>query len=493
MRILYNLSLYLYLLLIRIASLFSAKARQWLSGRKGILQKMQEAAGEVESHGGTSQDDGRHSGGQKGYHGSDSRGDGHHSQGQHNRTSNSQGQQNRHSNHKQGPEPSPAGSPTIWFHCASLGEFEQGRPVLERFRERHPGWRILLTFFSPSGYEIRKNYAGADHVFYLPADTPSNVESFLNIWRPEMAVFVKYEFWFNYLAGLARRSIPTFVISAIFRENQLFFRPYGGWFRKQLKHVTRFFVQDEASQKLLVRHGIEQAEVSGDTRFDRVYQLSRKPGSFTDIARFAEGKFVMVAGSTWPADEALVGSLIRGSALHDNELNMKFIIAPHEVHSERIDRLMGSLGTGALKYSEYTESASADAKVLTDAKVLVIDRIGMLSRLYQYGQLAFIGGGFGQGIHNILEAAAFGLPVLFGPNYHKFAEARDLVAKKGAFCVHDEAQLREKVAELTADVDKPGKPSRLRETGEICRGYVESKHGATDAIISYMEKQVQPK
>ncbi|MFP4468247.1 MAG: 3-deoxy-D-manno-octulosonic acid transferase [Bacteroidales bacterium] len=434
MRVLYNLSLYIYLLLIRIASLFLAKARHWLDGRKEILKKMREASA------------------QDGDRDTDSMGSG-------------QGSD------QQSPETPLAGSRTIWFHCASLGEFEQGRPVLERFRERHPDWRILLTFFSPSGFEIRKNYAEADHVFYLPLDTPPNAKAFLDIWKPEMAVFVKYEFWFNYLGGLSQRGIPVLIISAIFRKNQHFFRFYGGWFRKQLKHVTRFFVQDEASRKLLERHGIQQVQVSGDTRFDRVYQLSRKPGNFTDIARFARGGYVMVAGSTWPKDEALVRALIR-----DGELNMKFIIAPHEVHRERIDRLMDSLGEGAIKYSEYTESAAADAKVL------VIDRIGMLSRLYQYGHLAYIGGGFGQGIHNILEAAAFGLPVLFGPNYHKFAEARDLVANRGAFCVHNEVQLWKKVAELTVDA------GRLRETGDICRGYVESKHGATDVIISYIER-----
>ena len=308
-------------------------------------------------------------------------------------------------------------------------------------------------------------------MFYLPMDTPSNVRSFLDIWQPEVAVFVKYEFWFNYLACMARRRIPTLIISAIFRENQHFFRFYGGWFRKQLKNVTRFFVQDEGSRSLLARHGIKQAKVSGDTRFDRVYHLSQNPGSFPEIERFIQGKPVMVAGSTWPKDEALVGSLIS-----NNESDLKFIIAPHEVHRERIDRLVTSLGTRAVRYSEYRESASADAKVI------VIDGIGMLSRLYRYGQLAFIGGGFGQGIHNILEAAAFGLPVFFGPNYQKFAEARDLVERGGAFCVQDESELRRKVDELTSDKEQ------LRAAGEICRHYVESKQGATGIIVSCLEE-----
>ncbi len=355
---------------------------------------------------------------------------------------------------------------TIWFHCASLGEFEQGRPVVERFREAYPGHRLLLTFFSPSGYEIMKNYRHADHVFYLPLDTPRNVRKFMDIWEPDIAYFVKYEFWFNFLASLARKGIPVVVISAIFRPRQHFFRVYGRWFRTQLQQVTHFFVQDEASGALLQQFGIQQVTVGGDTRFDRVHKLSQAPTPFPEVAEFVDGFTVLIAGSTWPKDEEILHLLI-----HDPQLNLRFIIAPHEVHPERIDRLMTSLGDKAVRFSAMKHGLTSRTRVL------VIDSIGILSQLYQYGDIALIGGGFGQGIHNILEAAAYGLPVCFGPNYHKFTEARELLRMGAAFSVEGGDMLHKQIHWLLSDQE------RFRRISQTSREYVASNQGATVRII----------
>jgi 3-deoxy-D-manno-octulosonic-acid transferase len=379
-------------------------------------------------------------------------------------------------------------SAVAWYHCASLGEFEQGRPVIEAFRRRHPDWKILLTFFSPSGYEIRKNYEGADWVFYLPLDTPWNAKKFIRIVNPSLVVFVKYEFWFRYLDVLYRRKVPVYVISANFRPNHHFFKWYGGWALKQLKKVTRFFVQDESSAELLRAKGIEQVTVSGDTRFDRVSAVVLNPKSFPLVEIFAGQMPVFLAGSTWPADEELILKLIEKYGE-----KMKFIIAPHEVDEKRVGSWQlaigltpsltpspnwGRDGVGAIwlrgeviAFSQLTEDNA------TSASVIIVDSIGYLSHLYQYATIAYIGGGFGAGIHNILEAAAFGKPVIFGPKYKKFREAVDLINLGGAFSIESMEQLNNSTIELLDH------PDIYAKTSEICRSYVKSSCGATRIIL----------
>lgn len=417
MRFFYNLGVLCYFAGISMAALFSAKARKWVHGRRGWRQTMQEAAG---------------------------RGD----------------QVN-----------SP--SKTIWFHCASLGEFEQGRPVIEKFRKQYPRWRILLTFFSPSGFEHCRDYPYADHVFYLPPDTPRNVRFFLDTWQPSLAVFVKYEYWYNYLNGLAIRKIPVMVISAIFRSRQHFFRFYGAWFRKHLAHMECIFVQDETSRALLAGNGISSAVVSGDTRFDRVAVLRNDSTTFPAVEDFGRGHHVLVAGSTWPGDEHVLHAVFNKSLA-----GVKLIIAPHEVDEANIRRLCDLWGKHASRFS------GLNGQVPEDARVLIIDRIGMLAHLYRYGQVAYVGGGFGQGIHNILEAATFGLPVIFGPRHHKFAEARDLLKLGGAFCVGNEDDFDRRMNELLTE------PGLLKQAGEVCSRYVDSKRGATNIIYNYLRKEI---
>ncbi len=414
---LYRFGIGLYMLFIRIAALFSAKAGMWIKGRKNWRQKMADAAN--------------------------------------------------------GDATSGKNIRTIWFHCASLGEFEQGRPVLETFSERNPGWRILLTFFSPSGYEHRKHYKHAHHVFYLPMDSLSNVRQFLDIWNPEIAVFVKYEFWFNYLRELAARRVKLFVVSAVFRKNQHFFRFYGAWFRKQLRHVTRFFVQDEASLKLLAGYGITNVKVSGDTRFDRVYALAQEEHSIPAVEAFVRGHQILVAGSTWPKDERLLKGL-----LNSMTQNLRLIIAPHEVSEDKIKRLMEQIGTSACRYSSYSETDH------NDCRVLIIDGIGLLSRLYRYGDIAYIGGGFGEGIHNILEAATYGIPVIFGQNHGKFVEARELISEGGAFCIQDQQELNNLFLKLMND------ESLRKKAGSVCKTYVKKKQGAVKMIMHDIEEAV---
>ncbi len=358
---------------------------------------------------------------------------------------------------------------TIWFHCASLGEFEQGRPVIEAFKDTHPCWRILLTFFSPSGYENKKKYPYADHVFYLPVDTPANQRKFLDTWKPDVAVFIKYEYWYNFLGGLAKRGVKTYVVSAIFRPGQHFFRFYGGWFREHFRNVTHFFVQDEASRLLLAKNGISHVTVSGDTRFDRVYALGKSARPYPLIQQFAGAHSTIVAGSTWPKDEKLLADLLRSS-----NGRLRLIVAPHEVHEENVARLEKELSGLACRYSKQ------QGRLPDHVRVLIIDSIGILSQLYQYGHMAYVGGGFGKGIHNILEAATFGIPVLFGPNHRKFAEAADLLKRGGAFCIRDEVELREVAERLLDDAEK------LLAAGNACRKYVEGERGAAKLVVRHL-------
>ncbi len=356
---------------------------------------------------------------------------------------------------------------TIWFHCASLGEFEQGRPVIETLRKAHPEYKLLLTFFSPSGYEIRKNYPLADIICYLPKDTSKNAALFLDTVRPEKVFFVKYEFWFHFLDQIKKREIPLYLVSGIFRKEQRFFgkMPWSGWFRGSLRPFTHFFVQDEASLSLLSSIGFGNCTISGDTRFDRVADIAKSSQPFPIVDKFSDGKQVLIAGSTWKPDEEL---LVPFMEQYDG---MKYIIAPHEVSVQNINRLTRMLKKPAVLFSK------ADEKDIRDYEILIIDSVGKLSSLYRYGTYAYIGGGFGVGIHNILEATTFGLPVFFGPNYRKFREACQLVDKGAAFPVRSEEEFRRAIFRLTGD------PEKLKTTSGKALDYVNSNLGATAQIL----------
>ena len=359
-----------------------------------------------------------------------------------------------------------AGKPCIWVHCSSLGEFEQGRPLIEDIRATHPGYQIVLTFFSPSGYEIRKNYPGADYVFYMPRDSRKNARSFLDMIHPEKAFFIKYEFWWYYLDEMKKRDIPVYLVSANFRDEQAFFRPYAGWYRKFLERFTHIFVQNEKSVLLLRDAGITSVTITGDTRFDRVCRVADQARDIPEIAAFRGDFLCVVAGSTWPADEDLLVRFMR-----ENPLPIRWIIAPHEIHEQNIQRLLEALPLRAVRF---TRLGTQDLK---DAEVLVIDYMGMLSSVYRYGDVAYIGGGFGKGIHNTLEAAAFSIPVVFGPHYHKFQEAVGLIAAQGGFSVDGFAALKRQMSTLLTD------PKVRKEAGDIAGAYVASGRGATKKIM----------
>ena len=360
----------------------------------------------------------------------------------------------------------------IWLHVASLGEFEQGRPLIEALRESHPEYRILLTFFSPSGYEIRKNYAGADYIFYLPIDTRKQVRQFLDLAHPEVVIFVKYECWLNFLTELRRRRIRTFVVSAIFRRNSVFFRFYGGLWRKALKTFEVLFVQNEESKSLLAELGYPNTVVAGDTRFDRVAKIAREAKQVPMIERFKGDKQLFIAGSTWGPDEELLLPL-----MNDNP-ELKFVIAPHEMDEGRIERLMRETRGGAVRYTQCDDKSSFEGKQL-----LILDTVGLLASAYGYASWGYIGGGFGVGIHNTLEAATFGLPIAFGPKYEKFKEARDLVAIGAARSITTYEELRAWFAPLRDDEKHLTKSSRL------ARDYTLSHQGATETILKTIFKQ----
>jgi 3-deoxy-D-manno-octulosonic-acid transferase len=355
----------------------------------------------------------------------------------------------------------------IWFHAASLGEFEQGRPVMEAIRKQFPQYKILLTFFSPSGYEVRKNYDGADVICYLPFDTPFKVTKFLNLARPAMAIFIKYEFWYNYLAELKRRNIPTYLVSGIFRRDQLFFKWYGGWYRKALYCFDRLFVQDEASAQLLAEFEITNVSICGDTRFDRVLEIQRQARLLSILEEFVGDieQLVVVAGSSWPQDEDVFLPFFNEHA------NMKLIIAPHEIHREHLVDIESKLKRPSIRLSETNE------QTVSGKDCLIIDSYGLLSSIYRYGNIAYIGGGFGKGIHNILEAAVYGIPVLFGPNYRKFREAKELIIAGGGFSFDNEDSFRSLMEKMTAD------PEFRRSTGRLVADYVQQNSGVTEKIL----------
>ena len=353
-----------------------------------------------------------------------------------------------------------------WFHAASLGEFEQGRPVIEAFRERCPEYKILVTFFSPSGYEIRKNYSGADCICYLPVDTPKNVRRFMQLVRPEIAVFIKYEFWYNYLTAMQKAGTRLYLISAIFRQDQIFFKPHGGLFRQALSAFTHLFVQDDSSKRLLHEIGIDRVSIAGDTRFDRVYTIASNAKNLPEIERFAQNAPVFIAGSTWPPDEVLLLTLI------DRYPAVKFIIAPHEIHPSRIEKLRAAIRRPSLRYTELTPESD-----LEHAEVLFIDTIGLLSSVYRYGTWGYIGGGFGAGIHNTLEAATFGLPLAFGPRYEAFKEAKELIAAGGARSISNADELIQWFDPLFQSLEA------TQQSGNSCKQYVLNHKGATQQII----------
>lgn len=418
MSILYNIAINGYSALIGAASAFNNKARLFKEGRKGLLKRM---AAEVD-----------------------------------------------HS------------SPIIWFHCSSVGEFEQARPLIEWYKENSPKYRILLTFFSPSGYQMRKNYPLADWIYYMPVDTASNAKAFLDIVQPQKAIFIKYEFWYNYLNELHKRGIKTYIVSAIFRPEQPFFKPYGHLFRKMLRTFSNLFVQDIQSKELLETIDIkENVIVCGDTRFDRVNQITSSSKAFPHIEVFSNGSFTVLAGSTWAPDEEILAATIK------NFSKVKLVIAPHEIHKEHIEKICTLFkGYKVVKFSEVGNSETPDEQTcrkLEQANVLVIDCLGILSSIYKYGKFAYIGGGFGVGIHNILEAATYGIPVAFGPKYQKFKEARDLIARGGAVSVRSQE-------EFYALLDKYVKSRNVcSDRGKICLNYVQENLGATEKIISQIE------
>lgn len=359
-------------------------------------------------------------------------------------------------------------SPIIWVHCASLGEFEQGRPVIEKLKEEFSNHKILLTFFSPSGFEVRKGYDKADYVFYLPWDTRANASQFIELAKPVVAIFIKYEFWYHYSAQLSKRNIPLLSVSTIFRKDQLFFKSYGGFYRKILFNFRHFFVQNDESANLLRDIKLMNYTKAGDTRFDRVNELVKRGSDLPAVTAFKGNEKIMVIGSCWPEDLDVLIPFI-----NENYHHIKFIIAPHEITESFISNLENSLNAETIRYSKI-ETIKPE-----NAHVLIIDNIGMLGRLYTYGEFAYIGGAFGKGLHNILEAACYGIPIFFGnKNYQKFQEAVDLINRGGAFEVSDYLDFKNKYEMVTL-------PQTFLLACEVTRQYVEENLGATEKVMNY--------
>jgi 3-deoxy-D-manno-octulosonic-acid transferase len=409
MKTLYTLSVYFTLFVARIAALFSGKVALWFNGRRNWEFNMREKV--------------------------------------------------------------MPGDRIIWIHCASLGEFEQGRPVAEAIREVLPEYKILITFFSPSGYEVRKDWSGADYVFYLPADTPHNAKVLADIVNPSAVIFIKYDFWANLITELHRRDIPILLTSAIFRPQQHFFKWYGGFFRDLLKRFRHIFVQDENSARLLRSIGLNDAVVAGDTRFDRVAKLAQSAAKYGIIQKFAGSEKVVVAGSSWPPDEEIISRFIR-----NNVSPAKWIFAPHEIDEKNVERLERMFDVPVARYSD----PSCDAE---NARVLIIDNIGMLSSVYSYATLAVVGGGFGKGIHNILEPACHSIPVLFGPNHNKFREAGEMISCGGGFSFSDYGSFEKHASRLLDD------PEFYKTSANKAGKYVISNTGATKKIVDLLARE----
>ena len=411
-RLLYTTGIYCYAFLLKAAAIFHPKARQFVNGRKQLFLNLKKAF-----------------------------------------------EKNK--------------APVAWFHCASLGEFEQGRPLIEAFKKEYPGYKILLTFFSPSGYEIRKNYPQADWVFYLPLDTPNNAKQFISLSNPEVAFIIKYEFWNNILKYAHRKKIPVLSVSSIFRKDHPFFKFYGKLFRHSLNYFDHFFVQDEKSAALLNSIGLKNSSTSGDTRFDRVKGIREKVKSIPIAETFSKDSKVFIIGSCWPADMEVLNTFI------NDRKDLKFIIAPHNIDRKFIQRMDHDLMRDSICFSEAKEKGAGEKEVL------IIDNVGMLSSLYQYGDYAYIGGAFGQGLHNILEPATFGLPVFFGnKNFKKFREANDLINLGGAFSVKSYSNFRK-------HFEKVEEAETYQMIKEINAGYVKNNSGATEIIITYCKEKLK--
>jgi 3-deoxy-D-manno-octulosonic-acid transferase len=407
MIILYNLSVLILRITFRLASPFNAKARAFLNGRKDIFKELEAIF--------------------------------------------------LNNNY-----------PVIWIHCASLGEFEQGRPVIESFKKMWPQYKILLTFFSPSGYEVRKNYEQADYIFYLPWDTKTSAKKFISITKPVLALFVKYEFWYHYTSELKRQKIPLLSISSIFRKTQLFFKSYGTFYRNILHHFTYLFVQNDESVKLLHNIGVTHCKRAGDTRFDRVFALTQQSGDIPVVGKFKDTQHTWVVGSCWPEDLEVLAPFINQS-----KNKLKFVIAPHEITESFMTAIEKSLLVKCIRFSKANTN-------LEDYTVLIIDNVGMLSKLYRYGEFAYVGGGFGKGLHNILEPACYGIPVFFGnTNYEKFQEAKDLIMRGGAFEIADYNDLRSKYELLMS------RPENYLMACQVTASYVKENLGATDIVSEY--------
>lgn len=362
----------------------------------------------------------------------------------------------------------------IWLHAASLGEFEQGRPIIEKIKAEHPEYKVLLTFFSPSGYEIRKDYKYADIICYLPFDRRKNVKRFLDIVNPSLVIFIKYEFWYNYISQLSQRGIPTFMVSAIFRGDQIFFKWYGKSYRKILTFYKCICVQDKNSQRLLANIGITNVEVCGDTRFDRVIDIKDASKDLPVADKFSKvtdnpRQLTLVAGSSWPKDEDIFIEYFNKNS------NIKLIIAPHEVHESHLTYIEGLLKRPFIRYSQ------ANTDTIQDYDCLIIDSFGLLSSLYRYGEIAYIGGGFGIGIHNVLEAAVYGVPVIFGPNFKKFREANQLIEIGGGYSIHDYESFFVLMDELFQY------PDILASAGESAQKYVKENAGVVDRVMKILE------
>lgn len=369
--------------------------------------------------------------------------------------------------------------PLVWIHAASLGEFEQGRPIIEALKREYPDVFILLTFFSPSGYEVRKNYELADFVSYLPLDSFSNAQKFIATIQPELAIFIKYELWYHYLRTLAKKNIPTLLISALFRPDQFFFRWYGTWFFPAIKGLSHIFVQNEASKRCLVDSGIQQVSISGDSRVDRVAALaSSMEDQSSPVAQrihkkileaFCKNQPVLIAGSTWEEDEVILAPFIK------KDTQWKIIVAPHDISSSRLKAIEKRFPNQTLRYSNAEESN------ISDCKILLIDNIGMLAYLYQYAKLAYIGGAFGKGLHNTLEPIAFSIPVIFGPRFQKFEEARWLVQQGGGWSV-DSAEAFQAKMQIMED------EAYYQKSADTAKEYITTNQGATQKIMDFISK-----
>ncbi len=408
MTLLYNLGIRLFNLLVIITSFFDTKAREWVKGRKGLLKHL------------------------KGVISGKDR--------------------------------------IVWFHASSLGEFEQGRPLMEAFKKTRPECKILLTFFSPSGYLIRKDYLGADYVFYLPLDTNKNAQKFLEIAKPEIAFFIKYDYWYHYLNQLKKSKTRVYLISAIFRPQQLFFKSYGRWYCRLLHCFDQIFVQDTNSMELLSSISVRNVSLSGDTRFDRVAQIAEESAKIEVAEKFTSDRFTYVCGSTWDKDEEIIAKYI-----NQNTAGCKFIIAPHEISQSHLEALLSRIDKKVILYSKAKDG-------IKEADVLIIDNIGMLSAIYKYGKVAYIGGGFGNGIHNILEASVYGMPVIFGPNYKRFHEAVALLQEGGAFTIGSYEECKMRFDDLYS------KKSDYLTASEATKNFVKRNLGATNTVLNYLKK-----